>query len=123
MLALFLYSLLFNRSDKPASAIHTMAKKKKKATLRPGLGAEGTILTRFIRPKQSNDDPKHRSEVLIIGKEELTFNKKNQECFTFSLVGGPPALVCHAVTRYIKLVKEGGQSKCSITGYVPGPNN
>jgi hypothetical protein len=87
-----------------------MAKKKAKV-VRPGIGAKGNVLTKFIYPKLSNNDPQHRSDVVLVGQEEMTVNKKTQDCYTFSLIGGPPGIVYHAAKRYVKLVKEGDRSK------------
>ena len=87
-----------------------MAKKKAKV-VRPGIGAKGNVLTKFIYPKLSNNDPQHRSDVVLVGQEEMTVNKKTQDCYTFSVVGGPPNLAYYAIKRYVKLVKEGDRSK------------
>ena len=48
--------------------------------VRPGIGAKGNVLTKFIHPKQSNDDPHHRSDVVLVGEAEKTINKKTHEC-------------------------------------------
>jgi hypothetical protein len=85
-----------------------MAKTK---VVRPGIGAKGNVLTKFVYPKQSNNDPHHRSDVVLLGEEEKIVNKKNQACYTFSVVGGPPDLAYYAIKRYVKLVKEGDRSK------------
>ena len=86
-----------------------MAKKTK--VVHPGIGAKGDVLTKFIYPKLSNNDPQHWSKVVLLGKEEKVVDKKSQDCYTFSVVGGPNNLVFYANKRYVKLVKEGDRSK------------
>ena len=76
-----------------------MAKKK----LRAGAGAKASLLTRFIHPKQNNPDKQHRSEVVLISREERTVNKKQQQCYTFWLAGAK----CHAVASHVKVLEEG----------------
>jgi hypothetical protein len=85
-----------------------MAKAK---VVRPGIGAKGNVLTKFIYPKLVNADPQHCPDVVLLGEEEKVINKKAQSCYTFSIVGGPPDSIYHAVKRYVKLVKEGDRSK------------
>jgi hypothetical protein len=67
----------------------TMAPRKK----RPGVGAKASPLTRFVHPKQNNPDKSHRSDVILISREMLLVNRKEQVCFTFILNGA----CCHAV--------------------------
>jgi hypothetical protein len=76
-----------------------MAPRKK----RPGVGAKASLLTRFVHPKQNNPDKSHRSEVILISREMLLVNRKEQVCFTFILNGA----CCHAVQSHFRIEEEG----------------
>ena len=94
-----------------------MAKKKK--TLRPGVGAKATILTRFIHPRIENLDKQHRSEVVLVAREERNVNRKQQTCYTFSLVNDDSNLIHHAVKTHFKIIKEGTKEELFDP---PGPD-
>ena len=51
-------------------------------TLRAGKGAKGSILTRFIKPKQQVGDKTHRSDVLIRGEFD---DEKGKRCYEFQV--------------------------------------
>jgi hypothetical protein len=70
---------------------------------RPGVGAKASLLTRFIHPKQNNPDKSHRSDVILISRETLLVNRKQQVCFTFNLNG----TLCHAVQSHFNIEEEG----------------
>ncbi|MEL7338866.1 MAG: hypothetical protein AAGM67_00165 [Bacteroidota bacterium] len=75
-----------------------MPKKK-----RPGVGAQASILTRFIHPRQNNNDKQHRSIVVLTGRQNFLVNKKDQVCFTFAFED----VQCHAVARHFTIMVEG----------------
>ena len=78
-----------------------MAKKRK---LRPGKGAKGSVLTRFIKPKQPVPHAGHRSDVVI---EERTSNDDGKkEIYTFRYEGMPESALLYASTRYVKIVMQ-----------------
>jgi hypothetical protein len=77
----------------------TMAPRKK----RPGVGAKASLLTRFVHPKQNNPDKSHRLDVILISREALLVNRKEQVCFTFIL----NRVCCHAVQSHFRLEEEG----------------
>lgn len=79
-----------------------MAKKK----LYAGKGATCSILTRFIHPKQHNEDKQHRSKIVLLAKEMKLVNRKQQQCYTFTIVGGDDT-VFHAVMKHCVVEKEG----------------
>jgi hypothetical protein len=81
-----------------------MTTKRKK---RPGKGAICSVLTKFIHPKQYNEDPTHRSDVLLISREERKVNGKIQMCYTFRVVEETDGPICHAVMRHFRIEKEG----------------
>jgi len=78
-----------------------------KRKLRAGVGAKASILTKFIHPKQQNGDATHRSNVILISKEERKVNRKNQVCYTFCMDGDDR--VMYAVERYFKILEEGNK--------------
>lgn len=78
-----------------------MARKK----LRPGVGANASILTRFIHPRLENPDRQHRSQVVLSGREDIVVNRKLQQCFLFSLDGVDGTF--HAVAKHFKILNEG----------------
>ena len=73
--------------------------------LRAGVGAKASVLTRFIHPKQHNGDPKHRSNVVLIGREERSVNQKDQVFYTFRM--DDSEAVMYAVTRHVKILEQG----------------
>jgi hypothetical protein len=84
-----------------------MTKKK----LIAGVGAKGSILTKYIKPKQpspnSDKDSQHRSTVVL--KEQFT-NDKGQECYRFCFAGEEDkddATMLEANCRYVKIEEEG----------------
>jgi hypothetical protein len=78
-----------------------MVKKKK---LFPGIGATGTILTRFVKPNEGLSKEKgHRSTVVL--KE--SYFEGHRLCFRFILDGGDDQKTYYANSRYVKIEKEG----------------
>ena len=82
-----------------------MARKKKTKKIQPGAGAKATILTKCIHPKQNNPDKQHRSNVVLVSREEKMVNRKQQVCFTFTVDGLDDNL--YAVKKHFVLVEEG----------------
>jgi hypothetical protein len=93
-----------------------MARKKK--TKRPGAGAKANILTKFIHPKQNNQDKQHRSNVVLVSREEKIVNRKQHVCFTFTINGS--ADILYSVTKHFVLVEEGAKDDLFNT---PGPDD
>ena len=91
-----------------------MTKKK----LTPGVGAEATILTRFLHPselirdKHPNQDKewktKNRTTVLLIGQDKKKFNRKWQDAYVFRCEDYENKEL-DAVKRYVCVTKEGVQ--------------
>lgn len=79
---------------------------KKQKGERPGKGAVCTVITRFIHPKQNNPNKQHRSSVVLTDRVVKLVNRKEQQCFTFTIDGGNGE-ECFAIERYCKVVKEG----------------
>jgi hypothetical protein len=77
----------------------TMAKKK----LRPGKGAIGLILVRFIVPQQPFDSRDDRTQVVLIDR----YVENEKLYFTFTYEGDDSQQVLHASARYVKILKEG----------------
>lgn len=77
-----------------------MAKKR-----RPGKGAKGSLLTRFIHPKIACDK-NDRAEVVLEERKEMEVNKKYQMCYTFKLVGDDENIY-HAVKSHVRIEEEG----------------
>jgi hypothetical protein len=73
--------------------------------LRPGIGAKGSILTRFIKPKQVavNEDANHRSNIVIRGWYS---NNKGTVYYEFLHDNGDTALQFGAA-RMVKIHEEG----------------
>jgi hypothetical protein len=91
--------------------IFTKTRKMKK--LHHGVGAMGTILTKFIHPSENvrakhlNLDKRgHSTIILLVGKESKKVNRKDQECYIFRSDDYPNVLL-HAVKRYVKVTHEG----------------
>lgn len=79
---------------------NAMAKKRK---LFAGNGAKCTILTKFIHPKQTEQQG-HRTSCTLTGKERKKVNKKQQWCYLFVDDNG---VSCHAVKSHFIVVEEG----------------
>ena len=83
-----------------------MAKKK----LNAGKGAEGTILTRFIHPKQPLPDgsnPNHRSNVIV----EDRYSEDDKWYYRLRYFDDEPGLTSlYAHHRYVAITKEGDKS-------------
>lgn len=79
-----------------------MVKKK----LFPGAGAKGTILTKFIKPKQPlpNGDKTHRTAVILA---ESFLDDRGRQCFRFGRQGEDGAADLHAISRYVHITQEG----------------
>lgn len=84
-----------------------MPKKK----LVPGVGAKGSILTRFIRPKQpspqSDQNSKHRSDIFLL---EQFANEKGKMCFRFCFIWDKDKddrVMLEANCRHVKVEEEG----------------
>ena len=79
------------------------------------IGAKASIVTRFLHPKEAYGavDKKHRSEVVILGKEDLVVNKKMQLCFVCTKDGVDAEL--HAVAKHFKIEEEG-----NVDGFFEG---
>ena len=90
----------------------TARKKKKMPKLRAGVGAKVSILTRLIHPsehvrtKHPNLERQHRTEGVLIGKEDKTVSRRVQECYTFRSEEYE-GHVMHVVKRYVKILQEG----------------
>lgn len=86
-----------------------MAKKSSKK-LRPGKGAEATILTKFIKPKQPYPNDKHRSNIILLKRY---FEEKGSKLYHFQYANGKDANgnvtteEIYANARYVKVTKEG----------------
>ena len=80
------------------------------AKLRPGVGATGSILTRYIKPDQVllEDDKTHRSEVVLHSRFA---NKNGQVYFRFHYPGddGNGELLTGS-SRFVKITKEGDEA-------------
>ena len=80
--------------------------------LRFGVGAECSVLTRFIHPsaviraKYPNLEKAHRTSVILIGEESTTVRRKSQDCFTFRS-GDFENEILYAVKKHLKVIKEG----------------
>jgi hypothetical protein len=76
-----------------------------KKKLRAGKGAKGTVLTRFIKPKQNNvTDPKHRSEVIL---EDEFDDERGKSCYSFRFDGFNDGPLLYSSKRYVKILEEG----------------
>jgi hypothetical protein len=102
-----------NRRFEPACYFFAIMPKKK---LTPGIGAEATVLTRFIHPselirdKHPNQDKewktKNRTTVLLIGQDLKKINKKWQDVYVFRCEDFENKEL-YAVKRYVCITKEG----------------
>jgi hypothetical protein len=83
--------------------------------LRHGVGANCTVLTKFIHPSEhvralhTNLDKGHKTSVILIGQATVKVRKKEQKCYTFRS-DDYPNLVLHAVLRYLIVVTEGPEA-------------
>lgn len=78
-----------------------MSKKKK---LYPGIGAKGSILSRFLKPKlPENSEKDHRSNVLLFD----FFYEGRRLNFRFHLEGDETKRVYSAISRFVKITEEG----------------
>ena len=72
--------------------------------LRAGRGAYATVLTKYIRPRQRVPQTDHRSDIVLLDKQNGTytfcFREDNDS-------GNEEAQIFHASCRYVKIVKEG----------------
>jgi hypothetical protein len=78
--------------------------------MRPGIGAKGSILTRFIKPKQvipDSEEAKHRSIVTIEGWYS---DDKGRVYYRFRYHGPSGGSVMHGSARYVKIEEEGPES-------------
>ena len=80
--------------------------------LRHGVGANCTVLTKFIHPsehartKHANLEKGHQTLVIITGEQYMKVRRKDQKCYTFRS-DDYPNRVLHAVKRYVNVVTEG----------------
>jgi hypothetical protein len=87
--------------------------------LRAGIGAKGSVLTRFIKPLQvvANEDKTHRSNVIIEG---WFANAKGSVYYEFryddvmAATATPLQQKMHGAARYVKILKEGDADKIFI---------
>lgn len=85
-----------------------MAKRKKsKKKARPGVGAQASVLAKFIHPKGviSSDG---RVKVVLTGREDKKVNRKQQTVYTFTTDAAPDRDDLYAVKSHFKVEKEGG---------------
>ena len=78
----------------------TMAKKKK---LFAGVGAKCSVLTKYLHPKKTGLDDKHRTTCILKEMRTIKVNRKDQECFVFDENG----VEYHAVMRFFNVLEEG----------------
>ena len=79
-----------------------------KTTLRAGIGAKASILTRFIKPEQVLPYKDHRSHVILDSQFE---DHKKKKLFRFRYPGNTmlnPLL--NGLCRWVKVMKEGNPS-------------
>ena len=80
--------------------------------LQYGIGAECSVLTKFLHPsalvrdKYPNLERGHRTTVILNRQEEKKVNRRQQQCYTFCLEAFANAEM-HAVTKHVKILKEG----------------
>lgn len=72
--------------------------------LRPGKGAEASILTKMIKPKQTVPSDGHRSNVVI---KDCRRNPNGKPVFRFKLKNSQNSSTMQANIRYVKITKEG----------------
>lgn len=90
-----------------------------KTKLRPGKGAIGLVLIRFIVPQQPLDDKNDRCGVVLIDR---FLNDKKKLCYNFTYDGdddgGAPM---HAPAHYVKILEEGDITEMFDAPTGPGP--
>jgi hypothetical protein len=87
--------------------------------LRAGIGAKGSILTRFIKPVQivANDDRAHRSNIVLEG---WFANSRGSVYYEFRYddvipsMATAPTQKLHGAARFVKILKEGDADKVFI---------
>lgn len=89
-------------------------------TLRPGAEAKASILSRFIHPKLNHQDKRHRTDVVLINREQKKVNGKTQTCYSFKIDGNDSGQEYYAVASHFKVTKEGPRS---LLFDPPGPND
>jgi hypothetical protein len=100
----------FSRGANHAAFFRRRSSKMPK--LRHGVGANCTVLTKFIHPsehvraKHANIEKGHTTLVILVGKETLKVRRKDQKCYTFRS-DDYPNIILHAVKRYVNVVTEG----------------
>ena len=79
-----------------------------KTTLRAGIGAKTSILTRFIKPEQALPQKDHRSHVILDSQFE-DHEKKKLFCFRYpgNTILDP---VLNGLCYWVKVTKEGNPS-------------
>ena len=83
---------------------------KKDKTLFAGVGAIGTVLSRFVTPKTRDGPDEERMNVVLVGEEKQTVKGgKEKTLYTFwrENDGDEQPLQLSANARYVKIVKEG----------------
>ena len=83
---------------------------KKDKTLFAGVGAKGTVLSRFVTPKTHDVPDEDRMDVVLVGEEKQTIRGgKEKTLYTFrrETDGDEQPLLLSATARYVKIVKEG----------------
>jgi hypothetical protein len=88
-----------------------LVKKLENSKLHHGVGANCTILSKFIHPsehvrtKHANLHKGHKTSVIILGKETAKVQREDQKCCTFRSEDYPN-IVLHAVKRCLNVVTE-----------------
>jgi hypothetical protein len=88
------------------------SKNSKMPKLHHGVGANCTVLTKFIHPsehirkKHANLDKGHQTLVIIASEETCKVRRKEQKCYTFRSDDYPNTIL-YAVKRYVNVVTEG----------------
>lgn len=84
-----------------------MSNNKQKA--RPGIGAKGSILTRFIKPKQFVNDKEHRSKIVVEGRFA---DEKGAEYYEFRFLDeqDSTAPLVYGASRMVRIEEEGNHT-------------
>ena len=84
---------------------------KKDKTLFAGVGAIGTVLSRFVTPKMRDGPDEGRMNVVLVGEEKQTVKEQGGKVKTFYTFrrenDGDEQPLLSATARYVKIVKEG----------------
>ena len=89
---------------------------------RAGKGAKARILTKMIYPRRQANAGE-QSIVIIEAEEEITINRKQQQCYTFKVeADGANATICHAIKRYVHVTEEGDAADL-FDPSLPGPED